>query len=419
MKKTKILLLAAPVPEQSKYMVSGVGGAWNLALHGIAEGMRAAAEGDVETKGFWGIRSWPRVRQLFVGKQLVHFPSGLLVTLLPDFNMLGVRDISRFFVTFVTVLLWGIRHLASRKVVVTYNYASPPLWPVLLAAFIIRAKVVPIIFDIGDSLTPSQSMVSKARTILELILRTAVRHVSGACVITKQIQERFVPTKTALLVDGGVSPSILDRLFDLHRDAVTSDRKEVVFLLAGSLFEYNGVYLAIEAMKLVKDSSVRLIVAGQGNEACEQAVKDAAMKDSRIEFVGQQTLDDLFALYKDADVFLNLRITEKIDTSCFFPSKFIEALVVGRYVISTNVAHLKDMYGDYCRVLYDERPQTLAQAMIEATHISREYRDKIGAKARQFMLNSHTWNHQMARVYHYCNNLVAGDYDGCKGMVEV
>ena len=421
MQRIKYLFLGAPVPSTSEFMLPGVGGAGNLAVTGIAEGLIDVAP-DADIVGFWGIRSFPHVKKLFVKYRDVHFKSSnLVVRLLPDFNLILFREVTRFIISFVYILLWGMRNRNSKRIILTYNYSVPSILAVAPAAWLTQSKVVPIAFDMGAPLTYFDDWRDKVVSLKDFVSNAVLKHVSGACVIVSAIQRQFFPQRTAMLLDGGLSHPILSRLFPLKRESIAKDQltADVNFLLAGSLERYNGIFTALEAMKMIPDKRIKLYIAGRACADVEKEILAAVKHDSRIVYLGVLSLDRLFDCYKTMDVFLNIRLTKEVDTKFFFPSKFFEALAVGRLVLSTNVAHLKAEYGKYCYVMEGESSADLARSMMEVINMGQERRDNIGSKGREFVLKHHKWQAQMRRVDKYCHNLVSGIYRDKCGMVDV
>ena len=421
MQRIKYLFLGAPVPTTSEFMLPGVGGAGNLAVTGIAEGLVSIAQ-DADIVGFWGIRSFPHVKKLFVKGQFINFESShMMVRLLPDCNLIFIREFTRFITSFFYILLWGLRNRKASRVILTYNYSVPPITAVVLAAWITRSKVVPIAFDMGTPLTHSGYLRDKLIAVKDIVSNTVLRRVAGACVIVSAIQRQFFPQRTAMLLDGGLSHPILSRLFPLKRKRISKNqlKADVNFLLAGSLERYNGIFTVLEAMKFISDKRIKLYIAGRAGADVEKEILAAVKHDSRIVYLGVLSLDRLFDCYKAMDVFLNVRLTKEVDTKFFFPSKFFEALAVGRLVLSTNVAHLKAEYGKYCYVMEGESSADLARSMMEAVNMGQERRDEIGLKGREFVLKHHMWQAQMRRVDKYCRNLVSGIYRDKCGMVDV
>jgi len=418
-KSVKYLALIAPVPETREYLLPGVGGAGNLAHRGIAEGLYKI-DPTCKVAGFWGMRSWPHANKLLILPRRIEYASSLKVTILAEINLPFVREMSRFCASLIYILGWSARHLASQRVILIYNYSVPPLLAVVVSAILTRSRIVPIVFDVGaDSFPKKASLFGLVLYLMESFNRRLMQMVAGAAVIVAPIQKKLFPQKTSLLIDGGVSPEIQCRLFDLNRDEESNRHPATKFLLAGSLCGYNGIDLALSAMSINRDERIRLIIAGGCDEEVNSKITAAMSKDDRIEYRGRLSLDELFLVYREIDVFLNLRMTKSYNMSYFFPSKFLEALTVGRYVVTTDVAHLKAVYGHLCHVLSNEDPQCLADALSMVADMSRAERDKMGSNGRRFMLEHHTWQQQMERYVEYCHRLIAGEYKTRSGMVEV
>lgn len=412
----KILFLSGPVFEDKRFVNPAFVRSGNLAVGGIAEGLHAVVGADLTCWTSQSMPSWPRYKQLFIRYYKLCFPSGLVVRTIPAVNVIMVREFCRGFISFWITLFWCLRNIGKERCVVTYNFYTPPFGFPLLAARLTHTPIVPIVFDIGLPLTDHGGLRNWIYARAEKSIHKYCRKIRGACVITKHIQETYLADRHAMLLDGGLGPEILRRLFQLERSETESCRKETVFVLAGRLVHYNGIDLAIEAMKCNKNPDIRLVVAG--NAASDSAISEMA-KDSRIDYRGLLNLDELFALYREADVIMNIRLTKEMDTRNWFPSKFIEALATGRLVLSTNMGHMKSVYSDYCTVLEDETPEGLSAKMDELAAVSRAERDAKGARSRDFMLAGHTWEQQMKRMLRYCHGVYTGEYVGRTGLVEV
>lgn len=412
----RVLFLNGPVVEDVRFQNPAFVRSGNLAVGGIAEGLFASIGNDLTCWTSQSMPSWPRHKQLFIRYYKLCFPSGLVVRTMPAVNVIMVREFCRGFLSFWITLFWCLRNIGKERCVITYNFYTPPFGFPLLAARLTHTPIVPIVFDIGLPLTNHGGLRNWIYARAEKSIQKYCRKIRGACVITKHIQETYLADRHAMLLDGGLGPEILRRLFPLERSETEFHRKETVFVLAGRLVHYNGIDLAIEAMKHNKNPDIRLVVAG--NAASASAIDEMA-KDSRIDYRGLLNLDELFALYREADVIMNIRLTKEMDTRNWFPSKFIEALATGRLVLSTNMGHMKSVYGDYCEVLEDETPEGLSEKMDELAAVCRAERDAKGTYTRNFMLAGHTWEQQMQRMLRYCHGVYAGEYVGQTGLVEV
>lgn len=411
----RVFLVGGPVPETPKFLIPGFVRSGNLAMQGIAEGLLHAGV-ELTCYALQPMQAFPRYKRLFAWPMRVTFPSGLVVRLVPSLNLLFVRELCRGIYVFFTLLFWGLRRRDQPRVVLTYNTKQPPFSFLLAACRLTRTPIVPIIFDIG--LTP-RSLGWLRDTCFRHVEKRMYRYLhksDGRCVIVENILQKYTPNQHALLLDGGSSSEIMKRLFPLD-DRSVSQNDEVWFISAGALDPHNGTRMIIEMLKLNRNPRLRVLIAGQGRE--QQLAIEYAKIDSRLTYAGMLNLDQLFAYYQQADVLMNIRLTKTLDTSTTFPSKFLEALAVGRLVVSTCVGHVESVYGQYCRLLRDETPEALSALVDEIIAMPRAERDAIGRSAREFMLREHTWDHQMKRVVRYCEGICAGEYDNVHGLVDL
>lgn len=411
----KILFLSGPVPEDDRFINPAFVRSGNLAVGGIAEGLRSCVGDGLTCWTSQAVPSWPRYRQFFIRYYKLVFESGLIVRTFPAINVIMLRELCRGIEAFFVTLFWSLANFRQRRCVVTYNFYTPPFGFPRFAAWLTRTPIVPIVFDIGLPLTSHGGLRNWIYARAEKSIKCYCRHLLGAAVIVEHIQKTYLADRHALLLDGGIGPEICRRLFPLQRPAGQASRKETIFVLAGRLVHYNGVDLVMEAMRQNKNPDIRLVVAGN---AASQELQAQMNQDPRISYVGLLDLDKLFDVYRDADVVLNIRLTQEMDTRNWFPSKFIEALAVGRLVLSTNMGHMKEVYADYCRILDEETPQKLSRVMDALAVLSRDERDAVGARARSFMLEGHTWDKQTMRLLRYCDGVCSGKFKGRTGMIN-
>ena len=232
----------------------------------------------------------------------------------------------------------------------------------------------------------------------EKIAYKFIPKIDGRIVINEKISKEYAPGKDYILIDGGVNDELLNRLFPLKQ----SEDTLVTYVLAGMLWEQNGTQMVLDVMKIRPDLNVKVIFAGNGNDVPK--ILAAANSDKRIEYAGMLNMDELFKLYEKADVLLNLRIEEENDMH--FPSKLLEYMSMGKWVVSTPVAHAERDYGDFLDFLYIQTPEGLATKMDEISKLSKGDMYLSGVKMRQFMLENRTWRIRTKEILNY----IKGNY---------
>lgn len=317
---------------------------------------------------------------------------GVPAALLPFVNLMPLKFAHLGWGIFRRVAWWSWRHRGRPRVVHMYNVGRPPGLFAYAAARLTGAAVTASLYDIGvlgrdepDTLWQRLSM---------LLTRWLVPRLDERVVITPAIERDFARGQPCVVVDGGVTEEWLDRFDDGAPAAATAGR--CTFLLAGSLWEINGVKLVLEAFSRLKEPAFTLLIAGRGG--LEPLVSRAAAGDARIQPLGFLDAPALAEAYRRADVLLNIRLTQSNPAPYHFPSKLIEYLATGRTVISTAAAHIRDEYGAFCLLLEREEPDALAALMRRAAGMSAGERATLGRRARDYVRGRKTWTVQVEQI---------------------
>jgi glycosyltransferase involved in cell wall biosynthesis len=157
---------------------------------------------------------------------------------------------------------------------------------------------------------------------------------------------------------------------------------------------------------MVRGIDVRLRIAGAGPLAGE--VERAVATDARIEYLGLVSHKRVLQLYQSADLLINMRLTRRLNTRFFFPSKMMEYLASGIPVITTCPGHVEEEYGRLCYLLKDESAEALASLIERVGNISADERFELGRRARRYMLENKTWEVQGRKIGRYIRETVIG-----------
>jgi len=150
----------------------------------------------------------------------------------------------------------------------------------------------------------------------------------------------------------------------------------------------------------------RLRIAGTG--PLEGRIRQAAEADRRIEYCGYLAFEQVLELYDTADVLVNMRLTQRMRTGYFFPSKTLEYLASGVPVITTCTGHIADEYAAMAFPLRDESPQGLARMIEHVASLDPEVRRQKGKVAQEYVQRHNTWERQGRRVADFVRSQVLG-----------
>ena len=389
-----LLFISSLVPDKDEYRNPAFTRSGQNVMKGIADAL--CEEHDVELVSCRPLPSFPK-GPLWVKSSTDTTDKGQLIHFLPTLNLLFVKNIVWGIYAYKYMRKWARKHKDERRDVLVYNIYLPIISALYRAAKNTRSKLYAILYDLG--VPPAHLNLGRLKMFgyrqFEKLAYKYIPLLDGRIVINEKIIDEYAPGMDSILIDGGINDDVVNKLFPLAK----TDGKTITYVLAGMLWEQNGTGLILETLKDRPDLDVKVIFAGKGNAVDE--ILDAARYDSRIEYMGMLNMNELFKVYEKSDVLLNLRIEEENDMH--FPSKLLEYMSIGKWVISTPVAHAERDYGEFLDFLYEMTPDALALKMEYIARMPKELLLERGKRTRAFMLDNRTWNKRTQEIIKYIN----------------
>lgn len=240
------------------------------------------------------------------------------------------------------------------------------------------------------------------RRIYAWKMKNAMRRYDVVIGLSKNIERYLRPDQRFILLEGGIDKKVFDH-FECEnsepdrqicacdkqtRDHVISDgTNALTYMYSGLLSHVTGVDMLLDAMKVLSDRNIRLVITGKGD--LEDEVKKAAEEDSRITYAGHLEYDDYLNMLKKADVLVNPRSMDLPENQNNFPSKIMDYLSSGKRIISTRFAGYEKF--SECIDFIDSSAESLADAMndisektlkISATQRKQEEDERYGCNRR-------------------------------------
>jgi glycosyltransferase involved in cell wall biosynthesis len=395
----KIVMLAPVVPDTPEYRTPAFSRAGNMFITNLVHALTTMRCAPVEIVSFLPIPAFPRSRRLWVPREVVEVAG--IRTLLVGFVNLPVV---KYFAIGIGMLMRAARVASasetegSRSVIYCYNAVSPVGPAGLAAAWIAKCLAV---VSVNDVWKPGELVPDTLTWRFDYwCQRRLIPRFDGAVVVTDKVMEDLAPRQRYVRIDGGVSAEVFART---STRPPATDATTFHIVASGSLDEVNGVIELLEAFRLLPDPHYRLTIAGGG--PLESFVRAAAARDSRICYAGLLPFAEVLDLYRRADLLANVRLTQRIDSQYFFPSKLMEYLASGTPVLSTSTGHLESEYGDFVFLASDESPEGLARAIEQAAATSGDVRTDMARRARAYMLANKTWNIQADKITRFLGGL--------------
>lgn len=387
-----ILFISSFVPDLPKYRNNAFTRSGNNVALGIIKGLKS--DNNVTFLSFRPIPSFPN-GPIWIGGETISLESGEIIKILPTLNIKIIKNIVCNIIAVFSILKWAYKERKSTRNILVYNIYVPAISSLYKVSRITKSKLFAILYDLG--IPPKRLGLGKltmlAYKIAEKKAKKYIPKLDGRIVINEKIIDYYAPTADYILIDGGINEQIISNLSNLKK----SKNKYLKFVLAGMLWDQNGTKLVLDTLKQNPDLEIEIYFAGQGIDV--PLIEEHSKQDKRIKYLGLLNMEDLFNLYNDADVLLNLRIEEEEDFH--FPSKLLEYMVTGKQVISTPIAHAEKIYGEYLNILHDITSEGLANVIKQLINNSREELLKKGIQTRNFMLTERNWDIQTKRIENY------------------
>lgn len=391
-----LLFISNIVPDKEPY--NGVG--FTRSSNNVFLGIEKALPDDPEAElvSCRPVASFPH-GPLWIKSEDIKLRDGRVIHLLPCLNIKILKNLYWGFVIQKYIKEWSRRNSDKKRNVLVYNIYTPPISSIYKACKKYSCKLTSILYDLG---VPPRHLKLGVLTMcgykhMEKVAEKYIPLLDGRIVINESIVGHYAPNEHYLLIDGGINEQVEAKLFPLEN----TKSERYTFVLAGMLWAQNGTQLVLDCLESNQDLDIRVVFAGIGNDV--QKIKAAAAKDNRIEYAGMLNQDELFKLYQQSDVLLNLRIEEEVDYH--FPSKLLEYLVTGKHVLSTSIAHAERDYGEHLTILRNATPEALADSIRQIISIDKNTLLQKGIKARSFMLQNRSWRQRTKQILDYISKL--------------
>jgi glycosyltransferase involved in cell wall biosynthesis len=386
-----VAFVGAWVPDVPAFHGSAFNRAGQMFQRGLARAWSAAGLAPSTIYSIEPLPAFPRSTRLLGRRGQVDVEDGHVVRFLPFVNVHPLKAMTAGLATVGALMMWAWRHRKQPRIIHCFNLTMPPGIFLLFAARLTGSRVI---VSLADVCKPGAIVPDTWAWRLDYWLqRQIIPRFDGILLQSRAIADELAHGRHVCQINGG----ILGEWFAEATQARPSGKPFRV-VLAGSLEPYNGVDIVLQAFSDLGDD-FELIVAGKGSAV--DRVSQAAAKNPRITYAGVLGFDALIDLYRSADLLLNVRLTQAIDTRYFFPSKLMELLASGVPVLSTRSADIVSEFGSLPYFLSEETPQAVAEAIVAIARVPPDERRERGRRAWRFMLEHRTWEAQGPTIREY------------------
>lgn len=259
---------------------------------------------------------------------------------------------------------------------------------------------------------PNSDFYRWSREAETLCMQHADSVVTLSEAMARNIEARGIARERIAVIPNAVSADFASRVSSRGRAAVLGERtrarlgiptESTVFGSVSTLNDYEGFDTVIQAIDLMADPGVVLLLVGGGpTRTGLEAIARAAGVSERVVFTGRVPHDHVREYLDAMDVFVVPRRETPV-TRLVPPIKPLEAMAVGLPVLASDLSPLVEIVrpGVFGEVARAQDPAAWADRMA-ALRYAPEHRKGLGARAAEFVVRERTWAwaaHRYADVY--------------------
>lgn len=250
----------------------------------------------------------------------------------------------------------------------------------LLLAKMKRLKSCAIVTDLPNFVTAinKEGRPSNFRLLKDKFLSMLLTKFDYYCFITESMNIINKKQMPYTIVEGIAT----DNNSSLH---FINDNDDFIIMYAGGLYEKFGVKKLIDAIDYLTDKKIKLYLYGEGDLV--DYINHKSRLDSRIQYRGIKSSQEIFELEKQASLLINCRPTGDEFTKYSFPSKIIEYMSSGTPVLTTRLAGIPGEYYPYLFFIdkSDENALGIASRINEIYQNDHEAMNEFGLRAKKYV----------------------------------
>ena len=312
-------------------------------------------------------------------------------------NVKFIRDYTKSWSAYRVLKKWLARNDAP-KTLFLYTASRAFLRAIQRLKKEFDLEVCIIIADLPN-MTDLSGKKGKIMKVLEKLrsddVYTLLSNVDYYVLLTKHMASYMQLNKPYCVMEGISTAS------NEFSEPVYNSQTKTVFY-AGLLHRRFGIMNLVKAFQQIPSPDYRLVICGVGDS--ESEIREAASKDSRIQFRGKLPREEVLKLQSQATVLVNPRQNNEEFTKYSFPSKNLEYLSSGIPFVAYKLDGIPDEYDDYILYVEDDEIQTLAHKIEEVCEKSPEERKALGEKARAFVSNEKNEVVQTKKILAFIEN---------------
>jgi glycosyltransferase involved in cell wall biosynthesis len=366
----------------------------------LVDALRVGFEENVEVLSTAPLVDFPHSRMILAPKSRWIIDNKIPATMMSYLNIVGLKQITRWFGTFIFVSWWILRKRDARRVILLHGVQSCKLWGLLFAQVFGRCSTISYLTDdLGISLSWEKSLMRKMRDLDVYLMVMGLQKASGVIAMTRGLAEKLAPGVPVLIM-----PTIRQSAVNaVQTKTGCLDLRSFNIVYTGKLCQSYGLELLLNAFAQAKRPNWYLLISGWGE--MEEQVRGFARNNPQVEYFGLLSSEELLELRQRADVLVNPKLTSTSTSDLAFPSKIVEYLSTGKPVVSTNLPIFDSEFRKHLVIAQSDSPEELIRCLDQVMLWNESQREAWRVETIRFVneeLSPHT---QGKRIREFADSL--------------
>lgn len=315
--------------------------------------------GELNLISFCPVQNYPITKKIMFGR-CAHKKNGIENNTLGFVNLVVLKHVTRLLSLFVFV----VPKLVTLKI--DWIFVHGLHSPYLVVASISRlfgVRVCVILTDPPGVVYKSDGFLSRnLKKVDRCLIKIFLKPVNLFIALSPDLKKEFCGGKPCLLLPGIIdSKKYAAKPFEIR---VRKANDPFIIAYAGGLAESYGVRLLVDAVCGL-DPRIKFILKIFGRGELESYVNQKARGDTRIQYYGFVSNNELPAYLKEAHLLVNARPSSTILSSMSFPSKLLEYLLFFIPVLTTRIKSIPPEMAGGFNYIEEEDSDGVAKSIIK------------------------------------------------------
>ena len=266
-----------------------------------------------------------------------------------------------------------------------------------------KAQKIPAVLEVNAPLIDEQQQyrVLVDRPAAELVARRAFAAAAHVIAVSKEVAawvKSFAPAEDKVhVVSNGIDPARFPEFIEPARLAPG----EFTVGFVGTLKAWHGVDVLIDAFRQLHadEPDTRLLIVGDGPERGDLQAKALAQElGASVVFTGAVPACEVPGLIASMDI--AVAPYPALEHFYFSPLKVFEYMAAARAVVASAIGQLLEIIeSESTGILVPPGDSAALASALRRLKKQPELRRRLGAAARADVLQSHTWDQVVARIF--------------------